>query len=523
MDKICGFCGASYFDLPYDVRRAQNWEFNLEHNCWFCSLQCKTKYVYNYRQEQISEAYDARCEADRKAFDDKHNKKIESQQRELDLVKEQSINIDGFLYSPDRTTLIQCPKLTRNYTVPEGVIEIFAEAFSGCDRLEKVILPQGLKIIGREAFANCTNLKSIEISDGLEEIGELAFFNCKALTSITFPASLKLIQGGKEADYLPGGNLDLKARAAMSYPDRHREIIKNMGLQTFEEALRNITEDHSEKGMEIRAYYYGAFIGCDNLEEVTISGKETIIGDFAFWKCSNLQKLNGTGKVIGNYAFSDCSSLTNVIFSDSTEEILDEAFARTAINGPVDLPAIKVIGETAFRLCPLTSVVIGKEIDEIRDKAFAYCGKLADTEDDPDSGMYSSDLDSGLGLYLDFGGDGEKPYGKGCLQNIHFPETVKEIQSNWFEDSGVKSLTISASVESFEIDNRIIKTIYIENGEPSRELLDQLSQYDVVVKRAETNKVIIEGKYISPVSKENESKSDSGGRGFLGLFGKKKR
>lgn len=84
-------------------------------------------------------------------------------------------------------------------------------------------------------------------------------------------------------------------------------------------------------------------------------------------------------------------------------------------------------------------------------------------------------------------------------------------------------MTISASVESFEIDNRIIKTIYIENGVPSGELRDQLSQYDVVVKRAETNKVIIEGKYIPPVSKEDESKSDSGGRGFLGLFGKKKR
>ena len=208
-----------------------------------------------------------------------------------------------------------------------------------------------------------------------------------------------------------------------------------------------------------------------------------------------------------------------VIFSDSTEEILDEAFARTAINGPVDLPAIKVIGETAFRLCPLTSINIGKEIAEIRDKAFAYCGKLEDTEDDPDSGTYSCDSD----LVLDFGYDGEKPCGKGCLQNIHFPETVKEIKSNWFEDSGIKSLTISASVDSFEIDNRIIKTIYIENGEPSGELRDQLSQYDVVVKQAGTNKVIIEGKYIPPVSKESESKSDSGGKGFLGLFGKKKR
>lgn len=481
MMRICKNCGCYYWDLDYETRRNHRFIYIDKYDAWFCCNECLRRYENalneKLRRQQEKIEHERAWNAERESFKEKHNRKIQEQQEELKIVREQSINIEGFLFSPDRKTLIQCPKLTRDYTVPEGVIEIFAEAFKGCERLEKVILPQGLKIIGREAFANCTALKSIEFSEGLEEIGELTFYNCKSLTSLTFPASLKLIDGRKEADYAASIN------------------------------------------MEVISYYYGAFIGCDNLEEVTISGKETIIGDYAFWKCRNLQKLNGTGKVVGNYAFSDCYKLTNVIFSDSTEEILDEAFARTAINGPVDLPAIKVIGETAFRLCPLTSINIGKEIAEIRDKAFAYCGKLEDTEDDPDSGTYSCDSD----LVLDFGYDGEKPCGKGCLQNIHFPETVKEIKSNWFEDSGVKSLTISASVESFEIDNRIIKTIYIENGVPSGELRDQLSQYDVVVKQAGTNKVIIEGKYIPPVSKESESKSDSGGKGFLGLFGKKKR
>ena len=54
-------------------------------------------------------------------------------------------------------------------------------------------VPDGIKAIGANAFEGKANLTSITFNEGLEEIGDSAFFGCTGLTDIIFPASLREI------------------------------------------------------------------------------------------------------------------------------------------------------------------------------------------------------------------------------------------------------------------------------------------------------------------------------------------
>ncbi len=87
-----------------------------------------------------------------------------------------------------------------SYTVPAGVTEIAAGAFSGVDNssldpywLTEIILPEGLKIIGDHAFLGFMG-DEIEIPEGVSYIGWQAF-SYTNLVSVTLPASTESIDG----------------------------------------------------------------------------------------------------------------------------------------------------------------------------------------------------------------------------------------------------------------------------------------------------------------------------------------
>ncbi len=80
-------------------------------------------------------------------------------------------------------------------TVPEGVTEIYMEAFAGDyghgENLKKVTVPGTVKVIRSNAFA-FTAADVIVLEEGVEEIEEFAFMD-SYIDEITFPASLTTI------------------------------------------------------------------------------------------------------------------------------------------------------------------------------------------------------------------------------------------------------------------------------------------------------------------------------------------
>jgi hypothetical protein len=71
-------------------------------------------------------------------------------------------SVDGVLFDKSQTTLVECPGgKAGSYTVPNGIISIGDNAFSGCASLTSITIPSSVLTIGSAAFWICTNLTTI--------------------------------------------------------------------------------------------------------------------------------------------------------------------------------------------------------------------------------------------------------------------------------------------------------------------------------------------------------------------------
>lgn len=69
--------------------------------------------------------------------------------------------------------------------IPEGVKEIYNQAFADCKQLVTVNLPKSMVKIHSGAFENCEALQSVTIPASVKELGTSAFKNCKSLNNVT--------------------------------------------------------------------------------------------------------------------------------------------------------------------------------------------------------------------------------------------------------------------------------------------------------------------------------------------------
>lgn len=76
--------------------------------------------------------------------------------------------------------------------IPEGVVEINAQALLNHRALEEVYVPQSVRIIGDEAFKGCKNLRVVDLTHGIKSIGNEAFLDTQ-LERLYIPASLDSI------------------------------------------------------------------------------------------------------------------------------------------------------------------------------------------------------------------------------------------------------------------------------------------------------------------------------------------
>lgn len=83
------------------------------------------------------------------------------------------------------------PQLTGKVDLPDTLISIGNEAFSGCTNITSVTLGSNIKTLGDGVFAECSALESIEFNN-VQEIGNDAFFKCYSLSpSMEMPKTLK--------------------------------------------------------------------------------------------------------------------------------------------------------------------------------------------------------------------------------------------------------------------------------------------------------------------------------------------
>lgn len=79
--------------------------------------------------------------------------------------------------------------------LPDSIVYIGEEAFSGCTSIVRVRFGENLEEIGNSCFSNCTNLNSITYNDKLKYIGDNVFENCRGFNGayMQIPESVESI------------------------------------------------------------------------------------------------------------------------------------------------------------------------------------------------------------------------------------------------------------------------------------------------------------------------------------------
>lgn len=253
-------------------------------------------------------------------------------------------------------------------------------------------------------FTGLRKMRKIVLPNTIVAIKDRAFQNCSALAGIEIPGRVTLL----------GNYLFYECSSLLSV------IIPNSVLS-----------------MGTRA-----FMNCTNLKEVQFSENIGTISDEAFWGCSSLSSITIPNSVtsIGGGAFYGCSSLSSITIPNSITSIGEGTFCRSGLKDVKLSESINSIAGGTFSNCySLCSITIPKSVITIGERAFEYCSNLSKV-----------DLSEGLINIIQFAFER-------CtkLTTIDIPNTVAVVGPYAFGSTGLKTLTIPASVTSVSYDHCI--------------------------------------------------------------------
>lgn len=215
-------------------------------------------------------------------------------------------DVEGVLYSKDMTRLLCVPagRTEASFAVPNGVLRLDSECFSGNAGLTSISLPASVvkvdnseMIRANHAFNRCYGLSEIKVSADNQSYCDLngVLFSKDMKTIVAYPCS-------KGARYTVPASVETIGNYAFSGGG-------SLSLISLPEGLHRIGDF--------------AFQLCQ-FEEVKIPDQVTEIGDLAFSACWEMNKITiGRGVTyIGTYAFDGCDALKNVYYS-GTQEMWD--------------------------------------------------------------------------------------------------------------------------------------------------------------------------------------------------------
>ena len=234
-----------------------------------------------------------------------------------------------------------------NVSIPSGVITIGEWAFAGCWRLNNITIPPGVTTIGHSAFG-WTNLEEIIIPSSVENADSGLFSGCNKLEKIIVDENNRKYDSRNNCNAIieTETNTMISACKNTIIPNTIKSIVQNAFGWTN---LKEIKIPSSIENLDANL-----FIGCDELEKIIVDENNkkydsrnncnaivetetnilvsgcintiipntvTSIGNYAFGY-SDLEKIIIPANItsIGKYAFYGCDELEDVYYLGTLEQ-----------------------------------------------------------------------------------------------------------------------------------------------------------------------------------------------------------
>ena len=312
----------------------------------------------------------------------------------------------------DEVTITQYTGNDAEVTVPGSikgmpVVAIDSAAFHHCDNMRSVTIPDSVVRIGGLAFSKCYALEHVTLGRGIREIDFSPFSFCEKMIYNKYKNGYYV--GNEENPYLALVSMASKdAETVTIHPDT--VVVCGSAMKGCS-SLRELFV--SDAVVSIGSF---AFSYCSSLETLYIPESVESIGHMAFEHCDSLLNIVVSDKsphfksvdgslfshdgtrlikyaggqnvssysipndvlIIEDYAFENAKQLTEVVLSDSVEEIGHSAFIHCENLRNIQLGnSLKRIGGQAFGFCSsLTAITIPDSVEELSYSVFSYCDNL---------------------------------------------------------------------------------------------------------------------------------------------------
>lgn len=348
----------------------------------------------------------------------------------------ESEDSDDFVIN-DENVLTEYTGDSELVVIPDGIQAIDEYSFSGKENVKKVVIPASVTYINSSAFENCSSLNDFEVAEDNEEYytengviydkkadSQLVLFPCGRDGAYSVPDTVKTIGDGA---FYTSRLESLKIPASV-------ETIGS-GIVDYCSFLTTITvsEDNaiysSSDGIVYDKSQTRLVIVPPGISgEHTIPNTVTELGDFAFYSCYKLTKINLPGKLktLPKGVFAGCSGLKTIQLPDGLETIEDRAF----------------IGCTS-----LESITIPEGLTNFGSYVFTQCISLQRIEVD----YLNSGFNSKNGVLFNAYGDTLYAYPTGKAGDYEIPRgTVTIKQGAFFSAMDLGTVTVPDSVTDIE-------------------------------------------------------------------------
>lgn len=243
--------------------------------------------------------------------------------------------------------------------LPEGLTTIGNGGFASCPTLQKITIPASCTTIGTGCFATCTNLTTFNVASGnsnYQSNSDGVLFDNTGTTLVYYPS-------GKAGDYsVPSGITTINPTAFTG--------CRSLGKLTIPSTVTTMDFSDTSPSISGSATY------------IDVDDANTMYSDNDGVLCNKGQT--------SLLAYPYNRTLTSYTVPSTITSIAPLAFYSSTIVS-VDLANTKTIGNNAFQLCQsLTSVSIGKTVEDLGEGTFTGCFAITAFNVDEDNTHYMS-------------------------------------------------------------------------------------------------------------------------------------